>query len=89
MQNGYLKLTTQTFILHSATDPVGAELWGVLKNVIALTCGLDGLVKTGSLGEIIHGSDFHGWFQRRLSIAPQLGAKAEVAFTLLDSATCT
>ena len=29
-------LTTQTFILHAASDPVGAELWGVSRKSLLL-----------------------------------------------------
>ena len=45
------ELSTPTFILHATDDPIGAELWGAFKNVVALACGLvDGLAKIGSLG---------------------------------------
>lgn len=75
-------LTTQTFILHSASDPVGAELWGAFKNVIALTCGLvDGLKKTGSLGgDNLKAAIFMAGFKEGCLLLPQLGARAEVAF---------
>ena len=44
-------LTTPTFVLHPASDPVGAELWGAFKNVVALACGLvDGLKQVGTIG---------------------------------------
>ena len=44
-------LSTSTFILHATSDPIGAELWGAFKNVVALACGLvDGLKHTGTVG---------------------------------------
>ena len=44
-------LSTPTLLLHAASDPEGAELWGAFKNVVALACGLvDGLKTTGTLG---------------------------------------
>ncbi|HII45465.1 MAG TPA: NAD(P)H-dependent glycerol-3-phosphate dehydrogenase [Candidatus Poseidoniaceae archaeon] len=75
-------LTTQTFILHAASDPVGAELWGAFKNVIALTCGLvDGLKKVGTLGgDNLKAAIFMAGFKEGCLLLPQLGAKAEVAF---------
>ena len=75
-------LTTQTFILHPASDPVGAELWGAFKNVVALTCGLvDGLKINGSLGgDNLKAAIFMAGFKEGCILLPLLGAKAEVAF---------
>ena len=75
-------LTTKTFILHAASDPIGAELWGAFKNVVALTCGLvDGLKKTGSLGgDNLKAAIFMAGFKEGCILLPLLGAKAEVAF---------
>ena len=75
-------LTTPTFILHPASDPVGAELWGAFKNVVALACGLvDGLKKTGSLGgDNLKAAIFNAGFREGCLLLPQLGARAEVAF---------
>ena len=75
-------LTTQTFILHPATDPAGAELWGAFKNVVALACGLvDGLKQVGSLGgDNLKAAIFMAGFKEGCLLLSQLGAKAEVAF---------
>ena len=75
-------LTTQTFILHPAADPAGAELWGAFKNVVALACGLvDGLKKVGSLGgDNLKAAIFMAGFKEGCILLPQLGARAEVAF---------
>jgi len=75
-------LTTQTFILHPAADPAGAELWGAFKNVVALACGLvDGLKTVGSLvGDNLKAAIFMAGFKEGCILLPQLGARAEVAF---------
>jgi len=75
-------LTTQTFILHPATDPAGAELWGAFKNVVALACGLvDGLKQVGTLGgDNLKAAIFMAGFKEGCLLLSQLGAKAEVAF---------
>ena len=75
-------LTTPTFILHAASDPVGAELWGAFKNVVALACGLvDGLKQNGSLGgDNLKAAIFNAGFREGCILLPQLGARAEVAF---------
>lgn len=75
-------LTTPTFILHPASDPAGAELWGAFKNVVALACGLvDGLKKIGPLGgDNLKAAIFNAGFREGCLLLPQLGARAEVAF---------
>lgn len=75
-------LSTSTFILHPATDPAGAELWGAFKNVVALACGLvDGLKLIGSLGgDNLKAAIFNAGFREGCLLLPQLGARAEVAF---------
>lgn len=75
-------LTTPTFILHAASDPAGAELWGAFKNVVALACGLvDGLKQTGTLGgDNLKAAIFSAGFREGCILLPQLGARAEVAF---------
>ena len=75
-------LTTPTFILHAASDPAGAELWGAFKNVVALACGLvDGLKSNGSLGgDNLKAAIFNAGFREGCLFLPKLGARAEVAF---------
>lgn len=75
-------LTTKTFILHPASDPAGAELWGAFKNVVALACGLvDGLKQKGDLGgDNLKAAIFMAGFKEGCLLLPQLGARAEVAF---------
>ena len=75
-------LSTPTFILHAASDPVGAELWGAFKNVVALACGLvDGLKKEGNLGgDNLKAAIFAAGFREGCLLLPELGARAESAF---------
>ena len=75
-------LSTTTFILHPASDPVGAELWGAFKNVVALACGLvDGLKQVGDMGgDNLKAAIFMAGFKEGCLLLPELGARAEVAF---------
>ncbi len=75
-------LSTTTFVLHAASDPVGAELWGAYKNVVALACGLvDGLKQTGTIGgDNLKAAIFAAGFREGCLVLPALGASAEVAF---------
>ena len=75
-------LSTPTFILHPASDPEGAEIWGAFKNVVALACGLvDGLKKVGSLGgDNLKAAIFSAGFKEGCIIVPKLGARPDVAF---------
>ncbi len=81
-QNLATTLSTPTFILHPASDPEGAELWGAFKNVVALACGLvDGLKTVGSLGgDNLKAAIFSAGFKEGCILLPQLGARADVAF---------
>jgi glycerol-3-phosphate dehydrogenase (NAD(P)+) len=75
-------LSTQTFILHPASDPVGAELWGAYKNVVALACGLvDGLKQVGDLGgDNLKAAIFMSGFKEGCLLLDNLGARQSVAF---------
>ena len=75
-------LSTENLVLHAANDPVGAELWGAFKNVVALACGLvDGLASIGSLGgDNLKAAIFTAGFREGCLLLPQLGARAETAF---------
>ena len=75
-------LSTPTLLLHAASDPEGAELWGAFKNVVALACGLvDGLKTIGTLGgDNLKAAIFSAGFKEGCILLPLLGAKAEVAF---------
>ena len=75
-------LSTPSFILHPASDPVGAELWGAFKNVVALACGLvDGLKQVGDMGgDNLKAAIFMAGFKEGCLLLPELGARAEVAF---------
>lgn len=76
------ELSTPTFILHATDDPIGAELWGAFKNVVALACGLvDGLAKIGSLGgDNLKAAVFAAGFREGCLILPMLGSNPETAF---------
>ena len=75
-------LSTPTLLLHAASDPEGAELWGAFKNVVALACGLvDGLKTIGTLGgDNLKAAIFSAGFKEGCILLPLLGARAEVAF---------
>ena len=75
-------LSTENLVLHPASDPVGAELWGAFKNVVALACGLvDGLASVGSLGgDNLKAAIFTAGFREGCLLLPQLGARGETAF---------
>ncbi|HIG03062.1 MAG TPA: NAD(P)H-dependent glycerol-3-phosphate dehydrogenase [Candidatus Poseidoniales archaeon] len=75
-------LSAPTLILHPANDPIGAELWGAFKNVVALACGLvDGLKMVGTLGgDNLKAAIFTAGFREGCLLLPQLGAKGETAF---------
>ena len=75
-------LSTPTLILDPASDPIGAELWGAFKNVVALACGLvDGLKIEGSLGgDNLKAAIFAAGFREGCILLPELGAKGESAF---------
>ncbi|MDP6640337.1 MAG: NAD(P)H-dependent glycerol-3-phosphate dehydrogenase [Candidatus Poseidoniaceae archaeon] len=75
-------LSTPTLILVPASDPIGAELWGAFKNVVALACGLvDGLKIEGSLGgDNLKAAIFAAGFREGCILLPELGAKGESAF---------
>ena len=77
-----MTLTTPTLTLVPAIDPVGAELWGAFKNVVALACGLvDGLKKEGDLGgDNLKAAIFAAGFREGCLLLPELGARAESAF---------
>ena len=76
-------LSSPSFILHPASDPVGAELWGAYKNVVALACGLvDGLKQVGDLGgDNLKAAIFMSGFKEGCLLLAELGARAEVACT--------
>lgn len=75
-------LSTPTLTLVPAIDPIGAELWGAFKNVVALACGLvDGLKIAGSLGgDNLKAAIFAAGFREGCLLLPELGAKGESAF---------
>ncbi|MCY4342731.1 MAG: NAD(P)H-dependent glycerol-3-phosphate dehydrogenase [Gammaproteobacteria bacterium] len=77
------ELSTPTFIVAPAADPLGVELWGAFKNVIALACGLsDGLKLTGGLGgDNLKAALFTVGFNEGRRILAALGAQPETAFS--------
>ena len=76
-------LSTPTFTVRHAADPLGVELWGAFKNVIALACGLsDGLKRTGSLGgDNLKAALFTAGFGEACRVLAALGAHPETAFS--------
>jgi glycerol-3-phosphate dehydrogenase (NAD(P)+) len=76
-------LSTPTFAIGFATDPLGVELWGAFKNVIALACGMsDGLAKVGSLGgDNLKAAIFTAGFREGCRLLERLGAGRETALS--------
>ena len=71
-------LTTDTFRLQGGEDPVGAELWGAFKNVIALACGIvDGLKEGG--GDNLKAALFSAGYREGCRLLPVLGAQPETS----------
>ena len=77
------ELSTPTFTVQSAADPLGVELWGAFKNVIALACGVsDGLKLTGGLGgDNLKAALFTVGFNEGRRVLTALGAQPETAFS--------
>lgn len=76
------ELSTPTFAVRHAGDPLGVELWGAFKNVIALACGLsDGLKQAGGLGgDNLKAALFTAGFEEACRVLAALGAHPETAF---------
>ncbi|RAH14333.1 MAG: hypothetical protein CMB56_005440 [Methanobacteriota archaeon] len=76
------RLTTEHLILHPADDPLGAELWGAYKNIVAVACGIsDGLKKvTDKGGDNLKAAIFAKGFSEGCLLLPELGAKPSTAF---------
>lgn len=77
------ELSTPTFRIRCADDPLGVELWGAFKNVIALACGLcDGLARVGSLGgDNLKAAIFTAGFREGCRLLAALGAQPETALS--------
>ena len=77
------ELSTPTFSVAPAADPLGVELWGAFKNVIALACGVsDGLKLTGGLGgDNLKAALFTVGFNEGRRVLAALGAQRETAFS--------
>lgn len=76
------RLTTEHLILHSADDPLGAELWGAYKNIVAVACGIsDGLKKVSEKGgDNLKAAIFAKGFSEGCLLLPKMGAKPSTAF---------
>ena len=76
-------LSTPTFSVRPAADPLGVELWGAFKNVIALACGVsDGLKLAGGLGgDNLKAALFTAGFNEGRRVLTALGAQPETAFS--------
>ena len=77
------QLSTPTFAVRHAADPLGVELWGAFKNVIALACGIsDGLRQVGGLGgDNLKAALFTAGFSEACRVLQALGAAPETAFS--------
>ncbi len=77
-------LSAPTLRLQPGTDPLGAELWGGFKNVIALACGVvDGLAGDGDEGGLggdnLKAAVFTAGLREGYRLLPELGAQPETA----------
>lgn len=77
------ELSTPTFNVAPAADPLGVELWGAFKNVIALACGVsDGLKLSGGFGgDNLKAALFTVGFNEGHRVLAALGAQPETAFS--------
>ncbi len=77
------ELSTPTFLVRYASDPLGVELWGAFKNVIALACGVsDGLWRVGGVGgDNLKAALFTIGFREACRVLVAFGAQPETAFT--------
>ena len=76
------RLTTEHLLLHAADDPIGAELWGAYKNIVAVACGIsDGLKKiTEKGGDNLKAAIFARGFSEGCLLLSEMGAKSSTAF---------
>lgn len=72
-------LATETLRIYRSTDPVGAELGGALKNVIAIAAGM---VIGAGLGESARAALLTRGFVEMQRLALHFGARAETLFGL-------
>lgn len=77
------QLSTPTFTVRHAADPLGVELWGAFKNVIALACGVsDGLRQVSGLGgDNLKAALFTAGFSEACRVLQRLGAHPETALS--------
>ena len=75
------RLSTDTLKLGYASDPLGVELWGAFKNVIALACGVcDGLRQLdGSGGDNLKAAVFAAGFREACRLLAEMGAHPDTA----------
>ena len=76
------RLTTEHLFLHAADDPIGAELWGAYKNIVALACGIsDGLQQISDKGgDNLKAAIFARGFAEGCLLLSELGAQSSTAF---------
>ncbi|MCB5202482.1 NAD(P)-dependent glycerol-3-phosphate dehydrogenase [Neorhizobium sp. T786] len=67
-------LSTPTFRLYASTDPVGVQLGGALKNVLAIACGI---VEGAGLGESARAALISRGLAEMSRLAEQMGGRAE------------
>ncbi len=77
------RLSTATLKLRYANDPLGVELWGAFKNVIALACGVcDGLVGEDGLGgDNLKAAVFTAGFREGCRLLAAMGAEPDTALS--------
>ena len=76
------RLSTETLQLRYADDPLGVELWGAFKNVIALACGVcDGLGVEGIGGDNLKAAVFTAGFREACRLLAALGAQPDTALS--------
>jgi len=72
-------LSTDTLKLQFANDPLGVELWGAFKNVIALACGVCDGLGDGSGGDNLKAAVFTAGFREASRLLKAMGAQPDTA----------
>ena len=77
------RLSTHSLKLRYANDPLGVELWGAFKNVIALACGVcDGLGGEDGLGgDNLKAAVFTAGFREACRLLSAMGAQPDTALS--------
>ncbi len=74
------RLSTETLVLSSTDDVIGAELWGAYKNTVALACGLVDGLRDGIGGDNLKAALVLAGFSEGIRLLAAMGAESSTAF---------